>query len=240
MAVAAITSAYSFRVLYAAFVTTPNARRVEITHSGVPLTMAFPLLILSVGSIVAGYCLSDALSGWGSSFWTNSVYNSPGTNFLIASHLIPVWASWLPLGAITIGLFLAYAYTWPMPWCVSQGWKAFYLFLMARAQFDNVFNQQVASPILKLGFYSWALLDKGVLEILGPTGLNRTVLNWVMPTVNKWQTGTVHDYALVFKLSVLVGLAVIAFPTLWFIDFGVDPRALAVGFLLIVTYGFSF
>ena len=252
IAVAAITSAYSFRVLYAAFVTTPNARRVEITHSGIPLTIAMPLLILSTGSIIAGYCLSDALSGWGTSFWTNSVYNSPGTNFLVASHLMPVWASWLPLGAITIGLLLAYAYTWPMPWCVSRssyagkGWKAIYLFLMARAQFDNVFNQQVASPILKLGFYSWALLDKGVLEILGPTGLNSTVLNWAMPTVNKWQTGAVHDYALVYKLCVLVGLAAIAFPTLWFSsfagtsDFGVDPRSLAVGFLLLVTYGISF
>lgn len=80
---------------------------------------------------------------------------------------------------------MAYAYTWPIPWCVSQGWKTIYLFLIARGHFDLVFNQQVANPVLKLGFYSWALLDKGVLEILGPTGLNITVLNWIIPTVNK-------------------------------------------------------
>lgn len=88
--VAAITSAYSFRVLYAAFVAVPNARRTELSHSGIPFTIAVPLLILSVGSIIAGYCLSEALSGWGTNFWVNSVYNSPGTNYFVASHLIPV------------------------------------------------------------------------------------------------------------------------------------------------------
>jgi NADH-quinone oxidoreductase subunit L len=255
MAVAAMTSAYSFRVLYACFVSAPNARRVEISQPGVPLTMAVPLLILSAGSIVAGYCLSDALAGWGSSFWTSSLNISPGTNFLITSHIMPTWASWLPLVAVVLGPLLAYAYTNPLPWCVSPGWKAVYLFLIARGHFDLVFNQQVANPVLKLGFYSWALLDKGVLEVLGPTGLSALLYNWVLPKVNEWQTGTVHDYAIAFKITVLFGLAVVAFcypvgiteefsifqrkieafPVLWYSDFWVDPRSLSVSLTLIAT-----
>ena len=237
MTVAAMTSAYSFRVLYAAFGATPNARRKEISAPGLPLTMAFPLMILATGSIFAGYILSDALIGWGSPFWGTSVPLAPATTAIVASHMIPVWASWLPLMSVIVGLSLALAFTWPMPWCAEYHWKAIYLFLQARWHFDVVWNQFVASPVLQLGTVTWAALDKGVLEVLGPRGLTVSVTHWAVPSMRQWQTGTVHDYALVLQVTVIAGMMLLALPAFWVDGLTLDFRilALALGLMIFVS-----
>lgn len=234
MTVAALTSAYSFRLLYAAFGAPANARRTEVSVPGIPTPMAIALSILAVGSIVAGYLASDALSGWGSDFWANSLYLAPATVHSVASHMIPVWAAWLPLASVMIGLALGIAYVWPMPWCANTVVRNIYLFLQARWHFDLVWNQQVALPVLKLGQDTWAALDKGVLEVLGPKGLSSAVVHWAVPRLRMWQTGTVHDYALSLKVSVVIGLALLALPHLWIEGSMVDPRTVAVGLLLTV------
>lgn len=234
MTVAAMTSAYSFRVLYAAFGASPNARRSELSTPGLPLTMALPLIILSVGSILAGYFLSDALIGWGSGFWGTSVPLAPGNTAIVESHTIPVWASWLPLASVFLGLFLTLAYTWPMPWCAEFGWKTLYLFLQARWHFDLVWNQGIAAPVLTLGTATWAVLDKGVLEVLGPRGLTASVTSWAVPTIRQWQTGTVHDYALVLQVCVVAGMTLLALPNFWMEGLGVNPHAISLGLILAI------
>lgn len=215
MTVAALTSAYSFKVLLASFVLSPNARKTELSHPGLSLTMLFPLSILAFLSITAGYLLNEALIGWGTSFWGMSLQVAPSTLYAVDSHMIPVWASWLPLASVFIGLALAYSYTWPMPWCAEKSKKAIYLFLQSRWMFDYVWNQQVAAPVLKLGSYTWASLDKGFLEILGPRGLTRAVSEWAVPSVKQWQTGAVQDYALVYQIVVVLGILALAYPTGW-------------------------
>ena len=235
LTVAALTSAYSFRLLVIAFYSNPNGRRLELSHSGVPLTMSVPLFILSVGSITAGYFLRDALIGWGTDFWALSITNAPGTNRAVASHMIPVWASALPLGSVFLGLVAALAFSWPMPWCTSAFWKQIYLFLTLRWQFDYVWNQQLALPLLNLGKSTWMALDKGLLEILGPRGLTATVTRWAVPRMKSWQTGTVHDYALVFQVLVVLGLAAMAFPSLWIAGSSVNAHAYTLVLLLLAV-----
>jgi len=220
MTVAALTSAYSFKVLLASFVLTPNARRTEVSQPGLTFFMMIPLVVLAFFSVVAGYLLNDPLIGWGSSFWNISLQVSPVTLHSINSHMIPVWSAWLPFATVFIGLGLAYTYMWPMPWCAEKVQKTLYLFLVSRWMFDQVTNQQVAAPVLQLGTYSWSSLDKGFLEVLGPRGLTNTVSGWAIPSMKKWQTGAVQDYALVYQVVVLLGILAIAYPT-WY--HAVDP-----------------
>jgi hypothetical protein len=59
---------------------------------------------------------------------------------------------------------------------------------------------------LDLGTYTWAIVDKGILEILGPRGLRNTILERAVPLVRAMQTGTVHDYALMLQIAVIAGL----------------------------------
>jgi len=66
--------------------------------------MAVPLCILAFGSIFRGYLLSDALIGWGTDFWGNSIIASPATTQAVRSHMIPVWISALPLVTVGLGL----------------------------------------------------------------------------------------------------------------------------------------
>jgi NADH:ubiquinone oxidoreductase subunit 5 (subunit L)/multisubunit Na+/H+ antiporter MnhA subunit len=196
MTVACLTSAYSFRVLLAVFYAPNNARKSELRTPGVPLTMVIPLCILALGSIFAGYLLSDRVIGWGSDMWGNSLVPSPGTSQRVRSHMIPVWVSRLPLGTVFLGFFLAYVFIWPLPTCAESYWKKRYLFLQARWGFDLVWNQQISMNILQLGALSWASLDKGMLEVLGPRGVTQKIRNWLVPSLQKMQTGAVHDYAL--------------------------------------------
>ncbi|HEY9710725.1 MAG TPA: NADH-quinone oxidoreductase subunit L, partial [Oculatellaceae cyanobacterium] len=233
MFVASLTSAYSFRVLYAAFGATPNARRLELSTPGVPYTMAVPLVLLSAGSIFWGYLISDAAVGWGTPFWQHSIVNAPANLFSVESHMIPVWAAWLPLFSVFLGCTIAVAYTWPLPLVAEKFVKSIYLFFVARWQFDFVWNQQVAAPVLALGAQTWSLIDKGLLEVLGPRGVSTAVTGVAVPAVHRWQTGTVHDYALLLQVCVVIGLASLAYPSLWAFTNGLDPHAFAIGLLLL-------
>lgn len=213
MTVAALTSAYSFKVLLASFVFVPNARQLELSTPGLTYTMFVPLMILAVLSITVGYLFSEALIGWGTGFWNVSLQTSPAILDTVSSHIIPIWISWLPFLCVFVGLGLAYSYAWPMPWCAETSQKTIYLFLQSRWMFDYVWNQQVAAPILTLGSFTWASLDKGFLEVLGPRGLTHAVCNWAVPSIQQWQSGAVQDYALVYQILVILGILALAFPT---------------------------
>lgn len=206
MVVAGMTSAYSFRVLVAVFGAAPNARRLELSSPGVPYTMAAPLIVLAIGSIFAGYLFSDALIGWGTPLWQHSVTLTPGTLYAIDSHMIPAWGAQLPLLAVLTGLSLAICFLWPLPLCAEGFRNAIYRFLLARWHFDNVWNQQVAFRVLTLGAHTWAFVDRGILDLLGPRGVSETLYSRIVPAVQRLQTGSVHDYALVLLVTVVIGL----------------------------------
>lgn len=90
---------------------------------------------------------------------------------------------------------MAYVFVWPLPTCAESYWKKAYLFLQARWHFDLVWNQQISLKVLQLGSVSLLSVDKGVLELLGPRGITSKVTNWLVPSLQKMQTGAVHDYA---------------------------------------------
>lgn len=215
MAVACMTSAYSFRVLYSVFYDFPTINRVNVSVPGASLFMTVPLVILASGSIVQGYVYSEALIGWGSRFWATSIQNFPWvatqefipeTNRVVSSHMIPVWASFLPLITVPVGICFRICFCMYSSLAVQVPLvRQVYLFLQARWMFDFVWNSLVQKSVLQAGQYTNLLVDKGVLEVLGPRGLQRTQLQTV-PRVQQWQTGTVNDYALLFLIAIIAGL----------------------------------
>lgn len=241
MTVAALTSAYSFRVQIAVFYAPTNARKTELRAPGVPLTMVIPQILLAIGSVYRGYQQSDGLIGWGSSLWGNSIVAAPATGYAVRSHMIPVWISALPQVTVFLGQFLAYVFLWPQPWCAESYWKKAYTFLRARWGFDYVWNQQMSMKVLQAGSICWASIDKGVLELFGPRGISQKVTGWRVPSVQKIRTGAVHDYAQLLQIRIVVGLLLLAFPatTLLFAGthafyVGAKPQTQTLGRLLIV------
>ena len=206
MAVACMTSAYSFRVLYSVFYDSPTVNRVNVSVPGASLFMTVPLVILATGSIVQGYVYREALIGWGSAFWRTSVQHFPQTNRRVRSHMIPVWASFLPLITVPVGICFRICFCLYSSMSVQFSFiRETYLFLQARWMFDFVWNSLVQKSVLKLGEYTNLTVDKGVLEVLGPRGLQNTQLQAVTP-LQRLQTGTVNDYALLFLVALIRGL----------------------------------
>ena len=206
MAVQCMTRAYSFRVLYSVFYEPTTVNRVNLSVPGAHPFMTVPLVILATGSIIQGYVYREAMIGWGSRFWGTSVQSSPQTQSTVSSHMIPVWASFLPLATVPVGICFRICFNMYSSLAVKQNWiRKIYLFLQARWMFDYVWNSLVQKSVLRAGEQTFILVDKGVLEVLGPRGLQHTTIQTV-PYVQQWQTGTVNDYALLFLIVVILGL----------------------------------
>jgi NADH-ubiquinone oxidoreductase chain 5 len=66
------TSFYSFRLVYLTFINPVNSFKnyIESAHEA-PITMVFPLIVLSLGAIFYGYMTRDLMIGLGSLFFNN-------------------------------------------------------------------------------------------------------------------------------------------------------------------------
>lgn len=205
MSVAAFTSYYTFRLRWCSFRSSTSSRQTELPHSGLPLTMSIPLVVRSLGSLVIGYGRSDALIGVGTPFWNGAILPSPQTTERFAEHRMPSSVLLLPILATRTGLIRTAGWSWPMPWSTGSVPKLRYLFFRTRWQFDFVANTMVSRRVLDLGSKTWARIDKGVLELLGPRGRTAYVTSLASPKVRQRQSGIVHDYARNFKFRILFG-----------------------------------
>ncbi len=73
--------------------------------------------------------------------------------------------------------------------------RAAYRFLTFKWGFDTVYNRLINQPLIE-GAYNitFSLIDKGLLEVAGPTGLGKASMQ-LGRTLIKTQTGRVYDYA---------------------------------------------
>lgn len=212
--VAFLTAFYSTRLLYLTFLSKPNGYKTIITRaqdSGVPVSLTLGLL--AVPSIFIGYTTKDMLTGAGSIFFNGSVY-------LKATHLSAVDAEFIPLLTIKLlpvclslfGSILAFVlYTYSTKTLVfiktTLLGRKVYQFLNKKWFFDKIYNELFGQMFFRLGFStSYKLIDRGVFEALGPTGLS-TVLPMGALDLRKTQSGAVYHYT----LTILVGVSFMLF-----------------------------
>jgi NADH-quinone oxidoreductase subunit L len=70
--------------------------------------MLFPLIVLSIGAIFAGFVFVDFFVGHHQEeFWRGAIYNAPTNHVLHEAHEVAEWVKWSPLIASIIGLFIA-------------------------------------------------------------------------------------------------------------------------------------
>ena len=112
----------------------------------------------------------------------------------------------------------------------SQLGQSIYSFLNKRWFFDKVYNDFIVKPSLWFGYeVSFKTLDKGVFEILGPSGISST-LRQLASEISKIQTGFVAHYAFVMLIGLTVFISIFG---LWdLISFWVDNR---LYFILMVS-----
>ncbi|WP_408590970.1 NADH-quinone oxidoreductase subunit L [Novosphingobium sp.] len=168
-----------------------------------PVVMLIPLIVLSIGAVLAGFVFNHAFISEGTGeFWKGAlVFNE---HLIHAAHHVPTWVKWAPFGVMTTGLAIAlYAYIVNprFPAAFVEQFAFLYRFLLNKWYFDELYEVVFVKPALWLGRVLWRVGDIGIIDRFGPNGAAWVVKQGSRAAV-KLQTGYLNSYALVM----LVGL----------------------------------
>jgi NADH-ubiquinone oxidoreductase chain 5 len=228
---AALTAFYSFRLISLVFLSYPNAPRTDYLHvHEASIHIIIPLVVLSLFSIFFGYIFSDLFVGTGHSgglasvvgatdFLANSVFIHPNHIILVEEASIPLGNKLLPTILSILGAALAiYFYNISPRFLIdltdgvsgSIGRKI-YTFLNGKFLLDVILNQLIIATGMKFGYTVTKVLDRGVIEAVGPYGLS-TVLSNTGLNISKLDTGIVTSYALYIVLGFISILFIVFLP----------------------------
>jgi NADH-ubiquinone oxidoreductase chain 5 len=206
---AMFTTLYSVKVLYLTFLTNPNGPIINYKHAHEgDLFMSIPLIILAIFSILFGYVSKDIFIGLGSDlFIDNSLFIHPAHEIMLDTEFaVPTLFKLLPL-IFTISLstltIVIFEY---MPKVIINfklnrlGYNIF-SFFNQRFLIELLYNKYITGLILNLGGQTTKVLDKGSVELLGPFGLEKGLVN-LSRSISRLDSGVITSYA----LYILIGL----------------------------------
>jgi NADH-ubiquinone oxidoreductase chain 5 len=206
---AGLTAFYSFRLISLVFLTVPNGiKNVYLNSHESNLAVIIPLFVLALFSIFFGFVFSDLFVGVGSDFFGNSIFINPNNISIIeAEFSLPLLIKLLPSILSLFGASLAiYLYHINPEFVInltdSSLGRHIYTFLNGKYFFDVVYNHYIISSSLKTGYTISKILDRGVIELLGPYGLAST-LNNTANNIAKLDTGVITTYSLYITLGLL-------------------------------------
>jgi NADH-ubiquinone oxidoreductase chain 5 len=206
---AGITAFYSFRLISLVFLTVPNGiKNIYLNSHESNIAVIIPLLFLALFSIFFGYIFSDLFVGVGSDFFGNSIFINPNNISIIeAEFSLPLIIKLLPsilsaLGAIS-AVFLYHVYPeFIINITDSNLGKKIYSFLNGKYYFDIIYNNYIISLGLIAGNTISKVLDRGVIELLGPYGLASALEN-TAKNITKLDTGVITTYSLYMTIGIL-------------------------------------
>jgi NADH-ubiquinone oxidoreductase chain 5 len=206
---AMFTTLYSVKVLYLTFLTNPNGPLVNYkqAHEG-DIFMSMPLIILAVFSIFFGYVTKDIFIGLGSSFFAdNSLFIHPLHEIMLDTEFaVPTLFKLLPL-FFTVSLsiiFIVLSEFLPkllIHFKLSRIGYNVFGFFNQRFLIEMFYNKYITDLVLHLGGQTTKVIDKGAVELVGPFGLEKGLVN-LSKNISNLDTGVITSYA----LYILVGL----------------------------------
>jgi NADH-ubiquinone oxidoreductase chain 5 len=206
---AGITAFYSFRLISLVFLTVPNGiKKVYLDSHESNFAVVIPLFVLALFSIFFGYLLSDLFVGVGTDFFGNSIYINPNNISIIeAEFSLPLLVKLLPLilsiSGATLAVLLYHVYpNFIINLTESSLGRSIYTFLNGKYFFDVIYNNYIIAAGLKTGYTISKVLDRGVIELLGPYGL-ASALNSTAKDISKLDTGVITTYSLYITLGLL-------------------------------------
>jgi NADH-ubiquinone oxidoreductase chain 5 len=170
--------------------------------------MSLPLIILAIFSIFFGYITKDIFIGLGSAFFSdNSLFIHPTHEIMLDTEFaVPTLFKLLPL-VFTISLsVLAILFSEFLPKVILHfkfsrlGYNIFGFFNQ-RFLIELYYNKYITGLVLKLGGQTTKVIDKGSVELLGPFGLEKGLIN-LSRNIASLDTGVITSYA----LYILIGL----------------------------------
>ena len=219
---AMFTTLYSVKVLYLTFLTNPNGPIVNYkekhsAHEG-DIYMSLPLIVLAIFSIFFGYITKDIFIGLGSGFFSdNSLYIHPiNESMLDTEFAVPTLFKLLPFFFTIMLSIISLIFTEFYPKLLinfklsSIGYNIF-SFFNQRFLVELYFNEYISGVILKLGGQTTKIMDKGSVELFGPYGLEKRLIN-ISKSIGNLNTGVVTSYALYILIGLIFFISILYLP----------------------------
>ena len=197
-----LTSIYSWRLIFKTFHGEYNNQKIKIeeTHES-PVVMLIPLVLLSLGSIFAGFVFKDLFINPQSinSFWQDSIF------FLepLSTQHPPFWFLILTPTLVVISIPIAY-YLFVRNNRLTERIVSvntpLYNFLLNKWFFDEFYDSILIRPCKKIGLFLWKIFDVKIIDGFGPDGLAKIIKKFSLKA-NKFQSGFIYQYAFVMLLG---------------------------------------
>jgi NADH-ubiquinone oxidoreductase chain 5 len=233
------TAFYSMRLSYLTFLSKPTGHRKVICYahdSGYFICIALGCLALP--SIFIGYLTKDMLVGVGSQFFGTSVYVNLQNFNVFDAEFIDTFYKTLPVYLSLLGFFSAlFLYNFKSTFLfkikTSRLGQKFYNFLNRKWFFDKIYNEYFSQFFFKFGFsISYKFVDRGIFEMIGPTGLSMAALK-IGSSLHNLQTGHLYHYTLLILVGATTLFGGRRFWDAWGYSYAIDYRLLAVVFVVI-------
>ncbi len=219
---AIFTTLYSIKVLYLTFLSYPNGSRINYKIAQEDsIFVNLPLILLAILSIFFGYITKDIFIGLGSGFFIdNSIYIHPLHEIMLNTEFaVPIFFKLLPLIFTIIFSFLAIILSEFLPKLfiyfkfTRLGYNLFGFFNQ-RFLIEFFYNKYITNLILDLGSQTTKIIDKGSIELIGPFGLEKGLIN-LSKSITNLNTGNITSYALYILIGFILYILV---PYLYLID----------------------
>jgi NADH-quinone oxidoreductase subunit L len=203
---AALTSFYSWRLIFKTFHGAPHDHHhYEQAHES-PIVMLVPLALLALGSLFAGYPFKELFAGHGvEEFFRQSLKFAEGNHVLEDMEKIPALIGILPTVMMVIGFAVAWQFYIRKPMLpveLARQHETLYKFLLNKWYFDEIYDFLLVRPTIRLGRLLWKCGDGWLIDGFGPDGVSAFVLD-VTRNVVRLQTGYLYHYA----FAMLIGVA---------------------------------
>jgi NADH-quinone oxidoreductase subunit L len=199
---ALLTSFYSWRLMFLTFEGKPHEKPQVLEHAHEPpWTMGVPLVILAIGSLLAGaFFMHFFIGGDEVSFWRGSLV----TYGAEAHHEVPILVMLTPTLAMAAGFAIAWYFyiTNPLvPFGLAKRFRGAYQFLLNAWYFDALYDAIFVRPAKRLGRFLWKVGDGTIIDGIGPDGVAARVID-ITNRVVRLQSGYIYHYAFVMLIGV--------------------------------------
>ena len=214
---ATITSLYTIRMMSYTFFNSPNGRfevydEMRNSEGKKEWVYMIPLMILAMGSIYLGYLTKEVFVGVGTTYMS-SMFVHPINNIGIEVEEIRGYIKLLPVVATLMG-GVVYVVLRVGRIKVSMGgvgvryrgrWMNMIVGRMLKGYdwWDNIYNGIVISGGSKVSYMMVKIVDKGVLEVMGPLGLRR-VFGRVSRRMMELDSGYIPHYGLYIIIGTMI------------------------------------
>ena len=232
------TAFYSFRLIFLTFINNFNGHRILLNkiHES-DFLMSGPLMVLGLGSIFIGFITREFFVGIGTDFWENSIFVLPSNVYFIEAEFLPVFLKWVPFFLSLIGILVAsfvniFNYKF-FTFKSNDTFLSFFSFLISKKWYiDILHNRFIVKTLLNFGYLvSFKTLDRGFIELAGPYGLSKKVMDY-SNKLTKLQTGQITHYI----FFMVLGFCFMSFLITFMLKFSIilNYRLLSLFFILLI------